>query len=363
MANASGTLAYMTEPGRLELRSYEVPQPAPGAVVMRVLRANVCGSELHIWNGKHPQKKSGGLGHEMVGVVEALGDGRTVDNAGQPLRVGDRIVAPYFQTCERCFHCVRGEWNLCDNAYEHYTKSPDEWPHFHTSYATHYYIAPRQYVYKVREDIPEGVAASANCALAQVLFGLDQVGFRPDETVMIQGAGGLGLYATAILAHRGNRVIVVDGVASRLELAKRFGAHETIDIQSVPDSEERRASVLELTGGRGPDGAVELTGVPAAFAEGLATVRRGGTYLVMGNLSPGTTVDYDPGLSTRRALTVRHVDRYEPRYLRKALAFLEETIDVLPYDALVDATFPLEGIEDALNASARREVTRAAIIP
>ncbi len=363
MSTHQGTLAFMTAPGRLELREYDVPTPGPGAVLMKVLRANVCGSELHIWNGKHPQKKSGGLGHEMVGIVEALGEGRSVDNAGVPLSVGDRIVAPYFQTCERCFHCVRGEWNLCDNAYEHYTKSPDEWPHFHTSYASHYYIAPRQYVYRVRADIPDAIAASANCALSQVLFGIDQVDFRAGMSVVIQGAGGLGLYATAVLASRGVRVVVVDGVASRLELARAFGAEATIDITDVPDADARRALVHEFAGTHGPDGGIELTGVPAAFGEGVGMIRRGGTYLVMGNLSPGTTVDYDPGLATRRALTVRHVDRYEPRYLRKALDFLEATIEVLPYDRLSDVSFPLDDIEGALNASAERRVTRAAIIP
>ncbi|TCP53074.1 threonine dehydrogenase-like Zn-dependent dehydrogenase [Tamaricihabitans halophyticus] len=362
MTTETGTLAYMTEPGKLELHEYPVPEPRPGSLVMRTTRANVCGSELHIWNGKHPVKRSGGIGHEMTGVVAALGEGTNRDNAGVQLAVGDRIAIVYFQACERCFHCVRGEWNLCDNAYEHYAKQPTEWPHFHTAFATHYYATPRQHVYRVPDSVPDSVAAAANCALSQVIYGMDQAGFGPGQTILIQGAGGLGLYATAVAATRGIQTIVVDGVPARLEQARRFGANHTLDISAMPNMDERRAWVHERTEAHGPDGMIEVTGVPAAFAEGLSLIRRGGTYLVMGNLSPGSVVDYDPGLATRRALHVLHVDRYAPFYLKRALDFLDETIDRFPFDGLVDAEYPLERIVDALDASARREVTRASIV-
>lgn len=356
-------MAYMTEPGSVEIRSYTVPDPEPGAALMQIVRANVCGSELHIWNGKHPVKRSGGLGHEMVGVIESLGTGRTHDSAGDSLSVGDRVVAPYFITCESCFHCRRGEWNLCDNAYRHYVSDPEEWPHFNTAFATHFYISPRHYVYKVPVSLPDSIVASANCALSQVLFGIDQTGFAPGDHVVIQGVGGLGLYATAVLSQRGVTVTAVDAVASRLELAKRFGAQHSLDLTAFDSADARAAEVRALTEGRGADGCIEVTGVPAAFSEGMQYLRRGGEYLVMGNLSPGSTVDYDPGLTTRRALSVTHVDRYEPRYLKKALDFLEATIDVLPYETLADVPFGLDQLEIALNESAERRVTRASIIP
>lgn len=356
-----GKVAVMTNPRELSFAEYPVPQPGPGDVVMRVSRANVCGSELHIWNGKHPVKKRGGLGHEMVGTVEALGHGRDVDNAGQPLAVGDRIVATYFQTCDRCAQCLGGQPNLCDNAYEFFSKQPEEAPHFHAAFGTHYYIHARQHIYKVPDTLTNAIAASANCALSQVMFGIDQIGLQYGETLLVQGAGGLGLNAVAVAKERGAQVIVIDAVQNRLEQAIAFGADHTINITEVTSVGDRIANIQSWTCGRGPDVALEVTGVPAAFAEGLQQIRRGGRYLVMGNLSPGQTVPFDPGYVTRKALTIKHVDRYQGRYLHKALDFLTRHRDKYPFEHLVDSVFTLDQVETALEKSLAREVTRAAI--
>ena len=130
---------------------------------------------------------------------------------------------------------------------------------------------------------------------------------------------------------------------------------------SVDDLEARLEHVRELTNGRGPDVAIEVAGAPSAFEEGLKLVRRGGRYLVMGNLPPGTTVPVEPGYIIRKALTVKHVDRYEAWYLWKALTFLSEHGDEYPFEGLVDAEFSFDEIELVLEKSLNREVTRAVI--
>lgn len=356
-----GRIAYMSEPRVLAYAEYPVPEPGPGAVVVEVLRANVCGSELHIWNGKHPVKKRGGLGHEMVGRVLALGEGVEVDFRGEPIAVGDRVVYNYFQTCLKCARCLGGQPNLCDNAYQFFGMQPEDGVHFHAAFATHYYVHPAQNLYKVPDSLPNTVVAGANCALSQVMYGIDRLGLRYDETVLIQGAGGLGLSAIPVAKERGATVIVADGVESRLHTAKEFGADHVINIAEVDTTEARAELLLEYTEGIGVDTAIELTGVPAAFEEGLKLVRRGGRYLVMGNLSPGATVPFDPGFVTRKALTILHVDRYEARYLWKALQFLERNQDLYPFEQLVDAEFSLDEVGEALEKSLNREVTRAAI--
>lgn len=359
----TGRLANMTEPGKLVYEDYPLLPPGPGEILVRVTRANVCGSDIHTWRGKHPVKKSGGLGHEMLGEVVELGTGRTVDNRGSQLARGARVAFTYFQTCRQCAQCLRGQSNLCDNAYEHFGASPETPPHFHTAFATHYVIHADQHVYAVPEELPDSSATGANCGLSQVMFGIDQVNLRYGETVLIQGAGGLGLSAIAVAKERGaSRVVVIDGVDSRLEQAQRFGADAVVRLGDHSDLSSVITAVSSAFGGELPDVAIEVAGVPAAFADGLHLVRRGGRYLVMGNLSPGTSVSVDPGLITRKALTVHHVDRYDGRYLWQALRFLADHSDKYPFSDLVDAEFPFSQIEDALTASAQRRVTRAAVI-
>jgi threonine dehydrogenase-like Zn-dependent dehydrogenase len=220
-----------------------------------------------------------------------------------------------------------------------------------------------QHIYRLPEGVTDAAAAGANCALSQVLFGLDQVGVAIGETVLVQGAGGLGLYAAAVAGENGERVIVIDPVGARLDLAGQFGADDHVQLTDGMSTDDVRAAIRAVSGGHDPDLAVELTGRPEAFSQGLDLIRRGGRYLVMGNISPGQSVPYDPGLVTRRALTLRHIDRYDGRNLALALDFLSRHGERYPFDRLVDATFPLSATEDALMASVKHTVTRAAIIP
>src|SRR3954471_13423448 len=226
-----GRLVYLTEPGQVELMDFPVPEPGPGAVVATVSRANVCGSDLHIYKGLHPTVKKGAMGHEMVGRVQTLGEGVETDFAGQPLAPGDRISITYFQNCRKCRACRRGQFNLCEHGYRHWVSPPELPPHFHATYATHYYVNPDQYIYKVPDNVPDSVASFANCALSQVAFGAHVAQVTGGETVVIQGAGGLGLSAIAVCKRRGARVIVIDGVEYRLEAARAFGADEIVDLR------------------------------------------------------------------------------------------------------------------------------------
>lgn len=357
-----GRVAYMDKPGSLEYREYDLPAPEPGAITAKVLRTNVCGSEIHIWRGRHPALKSGVLGHELLGQVLELGPGVRTDFAGQPLEPGDRVVCTYFRMCRKCRACRLGYPQLCENCYTHWVKHPDDYPHFHGSFATHYYINPDQWVYKVPPSVPDAPAASANCALSQVLYGLGRAGLRPGETLVVQGAGGLGLNATAVAKERGARVIVLEAVQSRLEQARRFGADHAINIREIDTPEKRVQAVLDLTDGYGADVAIELSGIPEVFAEGFRFVRPAGRYISIGNVSPGHLVPFDPGLLTRRSITIIGVVRYEPHYLLQALRFLERNVDRFPFNQLLDGEFGFDQIAIALDKSERREVTRASIV-
>lgn len=330
-------IVYMDAPGKLGIREPEIPHPEKGGIVAKVLQTNVCGSEVHIWKGSMNRTT---LGHEFVGAVAELGEGVTTDCAGRPLKVGDRVTATYFEACGTCAHCARSEFECCENTYRYAWKEPELYP-FKGTFATHYQISPRQSFYKVPDNIPNCVAAGVNCAVSQAYFGLETAGLKLGQTVVIQGAGGLGLFGCAIAKTAGAKVIIVDMDAGRLETAKKFGADETICMKDIDTPEKRTEKVQELTGGQGADIVMEVAGVPAAFEEGLGYVRSMGTYLTMGNVTLGRTVSFDPAALTKSQVRILPVNRYKPWYLDKALAFISGTIDRYPYAELMDDFLPL----------------------
>lgn len=151
-----------------------------------------------------------------------------------------------------------------------------------------------------------------NCALSQVIYGLRTAGVKMGDTVVVQGAGGLGLNACAVAKERGaDRVIVTDGLAARLELARQFGADEVIDIREAQLPQERVARVMALTQGRGADVVGEFLGVPGVVGEGIQMVRPGGTYLEIGNSSFGQTTPIDPSALVWGSTTVTGVVMYD----------------------------------------------------
>lgn len=359
----TGQIAALVGPQTAQVKTFPLPGVAPGAALLAVLRANVCGTDVHQWHYESVALRNSGLGHEFVGQVVALGEGLTTDYAGVPVGIGDRVVPVYYLTCHKCPPCLRSEFNLCQNGLAEWIIPPDVSPHFRSAFATHYYVHPGQFFYKVPDEVDDATVAGANCGLAQMLFVLDQVGIEAGETLVVQGAGGLGLYATAAAHERGARVVVIDGVPERLQLARQFGASEIVDITDHPDPQDRVAAVQGLTGGVGADMVLEVTGVPAAFVEAVDLARVGGRIASVGNLNAEASVTMIPGVVTRKSLRIHGVLRYDPWYLHKAVAFLTRRQRLHPFAALSDRSYRLSEVTDALKAGESRSVARVAIVP
>jgi D-arabinose 1-dehydrogenase-like Zn-dependent alcohol dehydrogenase len=358
-----GKIAYIPQARTLEFHEFELPDVEPGAILAQVSRTNICGSEVHMWRGEFG-KRGVMPGHEMVGRVYKLGKGVTTDTAGQPLKEGDRIAPVYYRTCGLCVNCRDGNAAACLTLGIRAKKAlPQEPPHFHTPFGTHYYIEAGQHVYKVPDNVPDHAASSANCALSQVFFALDRGNLRYEEALVVQGAGGLGLHAMAVAKARGARVIAIDGVDLRLKRAKAFGADDIVDLREYATPQARAGRVKELTNGVGADVVLEVAGIPEAFLEAIHLVRNGGRVLELGNISAGLTVTMPPSFVTFKSISIIGVATYNPHYLKKSLDFLSAHINKYPYHELVDAVFPLDRAAEAMDKSDRKEITRAAIEP
>lgn len=356
-----GVTTVLTAPGELEQREYPLSDPPPGGVLLEMIRANVCGSEVHILKGHHPLIQPGcALGHEGVGRVARLAPGVMTDFAGEPIAEGDRVVATYFEVCRRCSACNRGHWNLCSNAYRGWSTPVENAPHFFGTFGTHWGLNGNQYVYKVPDAVTSKAVSSANCALSQMVSAIDAGDVRRGDRVLLLGAGGLGLCGAALAAEAGAEVFVAEMAPSRLDKAKTFGAHHTIDL-SVADGAVARIDLLREMTGAGADVTIDLTGVPSAFAEGVKSVRPGGRFVSVGNISPHKLTEFDPGLFTRSGVSMHAVIRYPAYFLSRSLEFIQRTPHY-PWEELVDADFSFEDVRAGVQAAEDKTVTRAGIV-
>ncbi len=367
-----GKAAVFLGPGKgYEIREFAVPDPEPEAIVIKVSMGGICGSDLHIWRGDSPLFAAMAgqvVGHEMTGRVAKLGANITTDSLGQPLKEGDRVCYAYFYPCYRCYQCNKAEYSACPQKLLRMAGGPSP---FNGAYGEYYYLRSGHWVFKVPDALTDEMVTPVNCALSQVTFGLRKAGFQMGDTFVAQGAGGLGINACAVAKEMGaDQVIVIDGLADRLELAKKFGADQTINLNEITTPEARVAKVMELTGGRGGDVVGEFVGLPAAVPEGLQMVRSGGTYLEIGNISFGSSVAIDPSTLVWGTKTIVGVIMYDPWVIPEALDFLVRTKNKYPHQEVVSHDkYKLEEINKAFDEAewqkdgAGTKVRRAVIVP
>jgi D-arabinose 1-dehydrogenase-like Zn-dependent alcohol dehydrogenase len=347
----TGNVSVFTQPNvPLEFREYPVPAVADGDLLVKIRMANICGSDLHIWRGhgsKIPRGIPQVLGHEMVGTIEQLGKNVRVDSTGEQLEEGDRIAYSYFKPCNQCWMCLSGKPG-CPARYRDWIGvSSEQPPHFHGAYGEYYYMKPGHWIFKVPAELPDALVSPVNCALAQVIYGLNQIGITLGDTVVIQGAGGLGLYAIAVAKEMGaGQVVVLDRFPARLELAREFGADHLLNVDELSVA-DRSTYVLDHTGGTGADVIAEFVGSPKVLSEGIEMLRWGGRYLWIGNINLEQPTEIDPGNIVRCSKAIQGIIVYEPWVIRRALDFLSRTRDKYPYHKIISHTFPFSQINEA----------------
>ena len=294
----------------LEIVNLPVPEPEGGALVVDIEYAGICGTDVHLQQGRLPIPVPLGLGHEAVGRIGALGDGVTADALGRSLSVGDEVAWASSIPCQTCYYCVsEKEFSLCERRVVYgINQSSAGWPHVSGGWAESIYLRPGSTVLR----LPDGVSArdtiSLGCAGPTVAHALLRaVPPRVGDCVVVQGSGPVGM-AAAMFAQLGGaaKVVMVGGPSSRLELARSMGvADVTIDIDESRETADRLELVLSETDGmRGADLVVEAAGIPSAVAEGIDMCRRNGRYLVLGQYTDHGPTLINPHLITRKQIQV-----------------------------------------------------------
>jgi alcohol dehydrogenase len=281
------------------------------------------------------------LGHEIVGVVEA---------SGRPdIEAGTRVTWAMCVGCRGCRYCQLGLPQKCERLFKF---GHEAGVALTGGLAGHCLLPAGTDIIPLPDSLPDEVAVLANCATATVAATLSGMN---GGSVLVFGAGMLGLTAVGMATARGAAVIVCDREAGRLEMARAFGAGN----KATPDTVDQ--VVREVTGGVGVDYIVELTGADQSVEAALRNVRIGGKVVLAGTVMPTAGVQMRPEMVVRRLLTITGVHNYVPEDLREAVEFLATT--KLPFAELVGAKFPLSRAEEAFQHALSGKAFRVAVVP
>ena len=330
-----------------------VPVPKylePIAVLVKMEACSICGTDVHLWQGSLSLKVDLPviIGHEMVGRIVSLGDVVRTDSVGQQLKVGDRIVYTH-TSCNNCFYCTTARQpTLCLNRRAYMYETMEKSPYLLGGFSEYGYVLPESGRLKVPDTVSSELASLSSCALRSVMNAMSQIGkIEPYETVVVQGAGPLGLLATANAKVRGARkVIVIGSPSSRLEMAKLFGADVCIPVDGTTP-QERLDQVLAQTNGRGADIVMEFTGVPSAFNEGLALASKGARYLIVGQLGEGK-IEIQPSMIVKKNINVIGSFSGDARSYSLALDFIDAHQNEFPFEKMITGRYKLDDVNLAM---------------
>ena len=344
----------------LEIQEFPVLPMEPGGALVRMQMAAICGTDVH---ASHLEATPAPtiFGHENLGVLAEVSPEITTDVMGQPLRPGDRVIfrdAP----CGRCFRCALGE--PCERSRSYGMARSDREPHLRGGFGQYLQLAATPWILRVPDDVSDERALLSVIGNHTALNGVERIGgINAADTVVVQGSGPIGMGAlNQSLLGGAARVIVIGAPESRLALARRLGATDTIDLADFPTPESRVERVREMTGGRGPDMVIEASGGLTAYQEGLEMVRLGGRYLVIGQWTDYGPLLSNPSLLTHKVIRVQGVFSAGPRHIIRSLQSMRTIVD-RPVEELITHRYELEDVNEGFEAHERLEAMVAVILP
>jgi L-iditol 2-dehydrogenase len=335
--------------GREDVRLEDVPRPSPGPgeVRVRVEAALTCGTDAKVFRrGYHARMITPPalFGHEMAGVVDAVGEGVTA------FAPGARVVTANSAPCGACAPCRADRPSLCDDLL-----------FWNGAYAEQA-LLPARIVQKNLLPLPAGLSfrrAAMTEPLACVVRGVERSGIVAGQTVAVIGSGPIGLMFVRLAAAAGARVIVAGRRAPRLAKALDLGASAVVSAEAGDVAELLRR---ETAGGQGADVVVEAAGRAESAAAALRAVRKGGTVQLFAGSPAGTTVPLDVAHAHYEEITITSSFHHSPRSFREALRLIAE--GVVDPEALISAERGLDEVPSVLAGMARgSDDLKTAIVP
>ncbi len=357
--------AVMTAPhAPIELREFPRPDLPPGAALLRTVRSEVCGTDVHLWHGRLSGVPYPIIpGHVSAGIADAV-RGPLTGIDGSPIREGDRVVFfDVHRTCGRCRACTVHRTPTRCSARRVYGITDSASEGLFGGWAQAIYLEPGVALARLPQTIDIDDYIGGGCGLLTAVHIAERAEIRVGDSVVVQGTGAVGLSAIALARIAGAaNIIAIGAPADRLALAREMGADLTLDITAT-SPEERRQLVFDATHGEGADVVLEAAGAAAAIPEGLDLARVGGRYVIAGHYT-------DVGPSTinahhqinRKHLEIRGCWGSEARHFLRALAVLERH-PAIPFRKIGARTYGLRQLNEALADAEQMRIPKALVDP
>lgn len=348
--------------GPLVIEDVTATDAGPRDVIVQVKASGVCHSDLSVINGTLPMPPPAILGHEGAGRVEAVG------SEVSRVKVGDRVIGSFIPACGACWFCLNDQSNLCDHTYVvmgtmRATRADGTQVPAMTGLGTfaEQMICDEMSVVKVETDLPDEQLALIGCGVTTgVGAALNTARVTPGSTVVVIGCGGVGQAVIQGARIAGaSRVIAVDPVAMKRDMALTLGATDVID----PGAGDPVGQVQALTGGRGADYAFEVIGTPETITQAFNSARAGGTAVAVGvpRFDQQVTIPSMPlVLQEKKLIGSVYGSAQVRRDFPRLIGLVEQ--GKLDLDHMVSKTFPLEKINDSFDAMKAGEVIRSVIV-
>jgi L-iditol 2-dehydrogenase len=331
--------AFLIKVREFAIRQVENPMAPDDGLVLRVKACGVCGSDLRRWK-EGPPADVGGIvpGHEISGVVEAVGKDVT------RYALGDRLAVATDVHCGTCYYCERGMYNLCNDL-----RLVGITPGYPGGFAEKMVLTGEILANGIVHPVPDGVSfpeAALAEPISSVLAAHEKARTCLDDTVVVMGAGPIGCLHTAVCKARGARVIISEPSRERREMAQRFEPAAIVD----PFNEDLGARVRQLTRGLGADIVVCANPVAATQTQAVEIVRKAGRVILFGGLPKDNPVtSLDGNRIHYGEIEVVGAFSYHPTFHESALELLDRKL--LPSDLLITHTFDLEDIDQAFETA------------
>jgi alcohol dehydrogenase len=291
--------AVFVEPGRIVLDDKPMPDIGPLDALVRVTTTTICGTDIHILKGEYPVARGLTIGHEPVGVIEALGAGVSGYD------IGERVLVGAITPCGQCSACLSGHLSQCGHGSGYEAIGGWRFGNTINGAQAEFLLVPNAQanLAKIPDDVSDEQAVLLADIASTGFSGAESGEVKIGDTVVVFAQGPIGLCATAGARLMGATTIIgVDSDPVRLAMSRRMGADITLDFTRVDVVDE----VRRLTGGFGADVAIEALGTPGTFENALRCLRPGGTLSSLGVYSGKLQIPYEAfaaGLGDHRIVT------------------------------------------------------------